>query len=564
MLKIEGSNININKNSNSYEIEYKNKGISNVKLYATKNGNLQFILKLICFEYLEIETKYKTIIKNDNHDKLIFNSEITTNDYINIKFELSLNKKLIITSIKFCDSIERINIAYDHIFVINLKNDIERRNCIQTEFKKFNITKYEFLDAIDGKTLKNYKKIKNTINSKGHYGCLMSHKKAIEISKSREYKNVIILEDDIMLSNNFYDILINQKVPLHDMLYFSGLTNEIKIFVSNFSFVKNYYVMGAYSYLLNEKLYDIVLNLINTTQKCIDILYVEDIQQKYNVLLLNDIIYTDVRTTNTSSKKKIFYTNLDKLKIKYRIDDKIISFDDMGYEYFNIIGNNENKMLDYIIKERINIYDLKQLEKLKSNQNYNLLITNLFGTIDITISQLINYEYFILITDYYWINDMVLKEKNDKSIPWIYNYNKNYIKINGEIIELFKKAKNIIFLSEHSLNIYKNFFDDVNFILLNIPKLSPVIYEKHDTIKVIGIIKTEYFYNEDSINKLIIQYYEKHDTIKKIYIVDEFYMHNLKLFIIENKINHFFYSPLYPVCYNPNIEIINSLNIKIN
>ena len=102
----------------------------------------------------------------------------------------------------------------------------------------------------------------------------------------------------------------------------------------------------------------------------------------------------------------------------------------------------------------------------------------------------------------------------------------------------------------------------MNFLLLEPPKIDKIeYYTNPDNIKL-GIIKTDYFFNETEVENIINKYYS-HRNIQIIYINNEFYMKNFKDFLIENQINSIIYLPLYPVCYNPNIEIINSLNIKI-
>ena len=108
MLKIDNNNVKINnKIKNQYEFLFKNDKPSNIKITINNNGNLQIIFELIHFNYLEIETKHKKIIKNDNYDSLIFNSEMNKDDYININFTLSINSKLILKSVKFNNNNER-------------------------------------------------------------------------------------------------------------------------------------------------------------------------------------------------------------------------------------------------------------------------------------------------------------------------------------------------------------------------------------------------------------------------------------------------------------------------
>jgi GR25 family glycosyltransferase involved in LPS biosynthesis len=566
MYKIFSYNAKINVNKGIYEINYKNDKNSKIQILFYSEGNIQFILKLTCFDYLEIETKNKKIIKNDKNNELIFNTDVNNGDFINIQFNLSINSKLSISSIKFTKSQERFNILYEHIFVINLKKDIERKTLIQEEFKKLNITKYEILEAIDGNESKNdeYLKIKNKIKTKGHYGCLLSHKKAILLSKVRKYNNVIILEDDIYFINNFFSILKNLKVPSYDMIYFGGITKQIKIFLNNFSFIYNYVVMGAYSYVLNSKMYDIVLNLIEKETNYIDYIFVDNLQKNknINILLLNDIIYTNTLTTNTSEKNDYFYVDINKLFIKYNIEEKKISFgniNEYNLEHYYLIGQ-ENNLIDFFIRQKINICNMKQLKNIKNN--YNLIILDFFNFENIDIDYLIdNFDYNIIITNYYWLSNTLIKNKNDKSAPWLFNNNSEII-ICDKIKLLIHKAKYVVFMSNKLSLIYEKFFNKNNFSLIDIPLFNKINYNIDTNKIIIGIIKTEYFFNENNIDKIIYKYFNKQE-IFKIYITNEFYTQNIEEFIKLNKINIIIYLSTYDVEFNPNIEIIKNMNITI-
>jgi hypothetical protein len=66
---------------------------------------------------------------------------------------------------------------------------------------------YETFTNIDGYTNKK----NSNIISNGHYGCLLSHIKCIELAKKRNYEGIIIMEDDIILMDNFKNIIDNIK-----------------------------------------------------------------------------------------------------------------------------------------------------------------------------------------------------------------------------------------------------------------------------------------------------------------------------------------------------------------
>ena len=92
------------------------------------------------------------------------------------------------------------------IFVIHYKKLIDRKLFILSQFKKHNITDYEFIeierDDLSNPNIsmfhKNYKNSQMSLSLKHFY----AYK---EISD--KYDNCLILEDDAILINNFTDIL---------------------------------------------------------------------------------------------------------------------------------------------------------------------------------------------------------------------------------------------------------------------------------------------------------------------------------------------------------------------
>ena len=107
------------------------------------------------------------------------------------------------------------------IFVIHYKKLIDRKLFILAQFKKHNITDYEFIeierDDLSNHNIsmfhKNYKNCKMSMSLKHFY----AYK---EISD--KYDNGLILEDDAILINNFTDILnkyMDQLPKNYDMLF---------------------------------------------------------------------------------------------------------------------------------------------------------------------------------------------------------------------------------------------------------------------------------------------------------------------------------------------------------
>jgi glycosyl transferase family 25 len=84
---------------------------------------------------------------------------------------------------------------------------------------------YERFPAYDGKKLKDYKQdidkyfVKKHNLSTGQIGCALSHIKIWEKILENNYKNVLILEDDATVPDNFWEQINNLNVKEFDILY---------------------------------------------------------------------------------------------------------------------------------------------------------------------------------------------------------------------------------------------------------------------------------------------------------------------------------------------------------
>lgn len=103
---------------------------------------------------------------------------------------------------------------YDKIFVIHLERDEYRKKSIETQFVKEGITNYEWIHAIDGQNedLNKYDfkvipdwvdPYSSKIMTKGEIGCALSHYLIWKRMVEEKYDNVLILEDDIILCDDF-------------------------------------------------------------------------------------------------------------------------------------------------------------------------------------------------------------------------------------------------------------------------------------------------------------------------------------------------------------------------
>ena len=183
----------------------------------------------------------------------------------------------------------------NQIYIINLKHRTDRWDKCIEQLNKYNITRYIRFDAIKPDLNEinpiQYSKNNLLVNTNyiiGSLGCKLSHLNIIKHAKKNNFKQILILEDDFLLTDNFihkFDSIIekiNKKNIIIDMLYlgFSVVRtdpyNDTEI--TNLKKLKNCHTTHAY--ILNESFYDTVINEVDTCYCEIDVCYV-NLQKKY-------------------------------------------------------------------------------------------------------------------------------------------------------------------------------------------------------------------------------------------------------------------------------------------
>jgi GR25 family glycosyltransferase involved in LPS biosynthesis len=153
------------------------------------------------------------------------------------------------------------------IFVIHYKKLIERKEFIINQFKKYNITEYEFIeidrDELEGYDLSIFENISNPYMAIG-----LSHIYAYNKIKDN-YDEALIFEDDVILCDNFINIFnyyLTQLPKDFDMLFLGSCCN-LKIQEHNLIPNKHIYeksleptewgglgsTRALYSYLVSKK-----------------------------------------------------------------------------------------------------------------------------------------------------------------------------------------------------------------------------------------------------------------------------------------------------------------------
>ena len=135
------------------------------------------------------------------------------------------------------------------ILCINLAERTDRRAQIEEEINKFGCyDSFEIVEAVRDTT------------------CFLSHRKCIELAKERGWKDVLILEDDCVFTDDafeviqemFVDIAIN-KIDWSILFFGPNLQGQILKVSDNLLRLSSAFALHAY--LVNENVYDAILAL---------------------------------------------------------------------------------------------------------------------------------------------------------------------------------------------------------------------------------------------------------------------------------------------------------------
>lgn len=171
---------------------------------------------------------------------------------------------------------------FDKIFCINLDRRKDRWEETVSELKKWDVLKnVNRISAVDGNKLKNNYPIKN-----GELGLIETHLKLIRNAKSKKYKNILLIEDDIEFTeeinniDNYFNLLPNDW----DMLWLGGNHNihaGKKINLINDKIIKCDETYATQCVAINNSVYDLLIDVLIKKEKPLDVYY-SDVQKFKN------------------------------------------------------------------------------------------------------------------------------------------------------------------------------------------------------------------------------------------------------------------------------------------
>jgi len=180
-----------------------------------------------------------------------------------------------------------LNTLFDKIYIINLERRPERWALAEQELKRWGIAACR-VAAVDGNTLKDagYRL------ALGAVGLIKTNINILQHAKANGYKRILILEDDVVFSQEINKIgEYLAAVPAdYDMLYFSGNHNDHVVgvmppHVINDKVLRVHETYSTHCVAMQEHMFDVIINAIQPCHKPLDVYYTE-LQKKHNVYCL--------------------------------------------------------------------------------------------------------------------------------------------------------------------------------------------------------------------------------------------------------------------------------------
>jgi GR25 family glycosyltransferase involved in LPS biosynthesis len=158
------------------------------------------------------------------------------------------------------------------IIVLNLNRAKNRREILEAQFKNRSINDYLFFPAFDGRYITNL-----TFNAnigigygmgrplrKTEMSIIMSHLSALKHAKMMNYDNVIILEDDVVLCEDWNERINQLKQDLPEdwgHVYLSGHSDYVALKKYDIpTIIPSPKMVGAFAYMVNSSGYDKIIN----------------------------------------------------------------------------------------------------------------------------------------------------------------------------------------------------------------------------------------------------------------------------------------------------------------
>lgn len=182
-------------------------------------------------------------------------------------------------------------------------NDFDERqdrwDAILAAFKEWGILKYERISAVKKPFSEFSPEVYSGMSTDkmptgvveaylaGSCGCKMSHLKALQMARSRNYSSVLILEDDCVFYPGFQEAFQNafkwlKNIDWH-MFYFGGnhrSRRKARYFKPGLLKIQCTY--QAHAYAVSRDVYEFIIKKVETSNKEIDVIYADEVHPVKN------------------------------------------------------------------------------------------------------------------------------------------------------------------------------------------------------------------------------------------------------------------------------------------
>ena len=179
----------------------------------------------------------------------------------------------------------------DQIFIINLDERTDRLKAVTKEMEKHHL-EFERFPAIKPDRSEipesQYNNMLGKINKDPYViatcGVKQSHVEIIKIAKERGHKQVLILEDDVVFTDQFenlFNIALRELPKNWDMLFLGA--NHIEPFqLISSSIARVIKAYAIHAYIIRESMYDIIIDNAIDSGEEIDVYYANSIFPNFN------------------------------------------------------------------------------------------------------------------------------------------------------------------------------------------------------------------------------------------------------------------------------------------
>jgi len=172
-------------------------------------------------------------------------------------------------------------------FYLNLDYRPDRREKMEKQLSKVNVN-FDRFPAIDGTKIELNKDFKGTITNSEtkQYATYLSHYEMIKYAKENNWSNLIILEDDVTLCDDFdsrLDFFVN-ILPNDWKIAYLGFNEQqdTKLYQVNEFIFRVDNVLGCFGMIINGNFYEELLSIIERFKQPIDEIIKSYVQKKYS------------------------------------------------------------------------------------------------------------------------------------------------------------------------------------------------------------------------------------------------------------------------------------------